>query len=328
MRLLRFLLAPLVLLIPILTTPAPASAAVVVSVAIAPPELPVYAQPPIPGPGYIWTPGYWAYGAADYYWVPGTWVLPPSVGLLWTPGYWGWANGLYVWHGGYWGPHIGFYGGVNYGFGYFGTGFVGGYWQSGRFFYNTAYANIGGVHVTNVYNRTVNIENVSHVSYHGGAGGLRRDATADERLAERDHHVNATSLQSRHEHLAANNPELRHSVNHGNPTLTSTPRAGSFGKSGSAGSTGTKGGAGSKGGSASKSFSGSKGGTGSKGGSGPKSSSSSKGGSGSKGGTGSHGYSGAKGGASAKGGAGSKGGAGAKGGSGKGGASGNSKKGP
>ena len=29
----------------------------------------------LPGPGYIWTPGYWAYDPADgYYWVPGTWV--------------------------------------------------------------------------------------------------------------------------------------------------------------------------------------------------------------------------------------------------------------
>lgn len=27
-----------------------------------PPELPVYEQPPIPAPGYLWTPGYWASG--------------------------------------------------------------------------------------------------------------------------------------------------------------------------------------------------------------------------------------------------------------------------
>jgi hypothetical protein len=47
-----------------------------------------------------------------------TWVQPPSVGLLWTPGYWGWRDGIYVWSAGYWEPHIGFYGGVDYGFGY------------------------------------------------------------------------------------------------------------------------------------------------------------------------------------------------------------------
>src|SRR5438552_10676157 len=32
-----------------------------ISVSVAPPLLPVYVQPPCPSPGYIWTPGYWAY---------------------------------------------------------------------------------------------------------------------------------------------------------------------------------------------------------------------------------------------------------------------------
>jgi len=59
-----------------------------ISIAFAPPELPVYEQPPVPGDGYIWTPGYWAYGDDDYYWVPGTWVMAPERGLLWTPAYW------------------------------------------------------------------------------------------------------------------------------------------------------------------------------------------------------------------------------------------------
>src|SRR5437899_365844 len=109
-------LAALALLL--LAVPASSFAGVVVQVAIAPPVLPVYVQPACPGDGYIWTPGYWAYGPDGYYWVPGTWVFAPEPGLLWTPGYWGWNAGFYVWHGGYWGPHIGFYGGVNYGFGY------------------------------------------------------------------------------------------------------------------------------------------------------------------------------------------------------------------
>ena len=66
----------------------------------------------------MWTPGYWAWGNDGYYWVPGTWVPAPAVGLLWTPGYWGWSGGYYRWNVCYWGPHVGFYGGVNYGFGY------------------------------------------------------------------------------------------------------------------------------------------------------------------------------------------------------------------
>src|SRR5437667_12644629 len=121
-----------------LAVPAPSQAqiAVGVSVRVGPPVLPVYAQPICPGPGYIWTPGYWAYGDEGYYWVPGTWVMAPEPGLLWTPGYWGWGESAYIWHAGYWGPHIGFYGGINYGFGYFGSGYEGGYWRDRHFFYN------------------------------------------------------------------------------------------------------------------------------------------------------------------------------------------------
>ena len=108
-----------------------------VSVNIAPPELPVYEQPICPGDGYIWTPGYWAWDG-EYYWVPGTWVLAPQPGFLWTPGYWGWGGAGFIFNEGYWGPTVGFYGGINYGFGYFGHGYEGGRWQNGHFFYNTA----------------------------------------------------------------------------------------------------------------------------------------------------------------------------------------------
>ena len=90
----------------------------------------------------MWTPGYWAYGDDGYYWVPGAWVPAPYEGALWTPGYWGWASGLYVWHRGYWGPHVGYYGGVNYGFGYMGVGFAGGVWRGGVFAYNTAVVHV------------------------------------------------------------------------------------------------------------------------------------------------------------------------------------------
>src|SRR5258708_19931459 len=70
--------------VPILSA---AGGGVFVSVAIAPPLIPVYAQPIVPAPGYIWTPGYWAYGSAGYYWVPGEWLLPPYVAAPSTPRY-------------------------------------------------------------------------------------------------------------------------------------------------------------------------------------------------------------------------------------------------
>jgi len=46
-----------------------------------PPPLPDYDQPPDPGDGYLWTPGYWGYSPAGYYWVPGGWVQASTVGI-------------------------------------------------------------------------------------------------------------------------------------------------------------------------------------------------------------------------------------------------------
>jgi YXWGXW repeat-containing protein len=201
-----------------------------ISVHIGPPALPVYTQPLAPGPGYIWTPGYWAYGPDGYYWVPGTWVFAP-VGMLWTPGYWGFAGGVYAWHAGYWGPHVGFYGGVNYGFGYGGVGFVGGRWDHGAFAYNTAVSNVNVTVVHNTYvDKTVIVNNttVNRVSYNGGPGGLNAQPTAQERIAENDHHVAMTNEQVQHEHSASTNRAFLASENHGRPAVAATARPGEF----------------------------------------------------------------------------------------------------
>ena len=200
-----------------------------VSINIAPPPLPVYEQPPLPAPGYLWTPGYWAWGDGDYYWVPGTWVMAPTPGYLWTPGYWGFVNGLYVWNAGYWGPHVGFYGGVNYGFGYTGVGFAGGYWRGGAFYYNRAAANFGGVHVTNVYNKTiVNNVTINRVSYNGGNGGLSARPSPRELQAAHDRHVEFTPAQRNHERMAFGDHDLRASVNGGRPRIAATERPAVF----------------------------------------------------------------------------------------------------
>src|ERR1700676_5142060 len=120
----RLLMLALVLsAIPAIAPTASAQVAVGISVGFAPPAIPVYEQPVCPGDGYIWTPGYWAWGDDGYFWVPGTWVEAPEVGFFWTPGYWGWGGSSFVFYDGYWGPTVGFYGGINYGFGYFGHGF-------------------------------------------------------------------------------------------------------------------------------------------------------------------------------------------------------------
>jgi hypothetical protein len=206
-----------------------AQVAVGVSVNFAPPVLPVYVQPPIPEPGYLWTPGYWAWGPFGYYWVPGTWVAPPVVGFLWTPGYWGWAGGSYFWHAGYWGPHIGFYGGVDYGFGYTGHGYWGGEWRGGTFVYNREVTNVTNVNVTNVYTRTVINEGApTRVSFNGGPGGIAARPSSVELAAAHEHHVAFTPMQRQHIQLAARNPTLRASFNGGRPAIAATGRAGVF----------------------------------------------------------------------------------------------------
>ena len=41
-----------------------------------------------PGPGYVWTDGYWGWNGAAYVWFPGRWVFPPRPGLVWVPAHW------------------------------------------------------------------------------------------------------------------------------------------------------------------------------------------------------------------------------------------------
>lgn len=203
----------------------PAQVAVGISVRIGPPALPVYAQPVCPGEGYIWVPGYWAYADGGYYWVPGTWVIPPEAGLLWTPGYWGFGENVYVWHPGYWGPHVGFYGGIDYGYGYPGTGFYGGYWNGGRFFYNRSVTNVNVTVVRNVYERRVVEEHGSRASFNGRGGATARP-TREEQNAERERHFQATAAQQQHRDAASRDRSMFARDNNGRPPIAATPRPG------------------------------------------------------------------------------------------------------
>ena len=222
------ILRSLLLAVMMLALAVKSSAGVFLSVVIAPPPLPVYEQPFCPGDGYIWTPGYWAYGDDGYFWVPGTWVLVPAPGLLWTPGYWGWADGVFIFHEGYWGPYVGFYGGINYGFGYTGIGYQGGYWNNGVFFYNRSVNRV--TNVTNVYNKTVIVNNitVNNVSYNGGAGGVQARPTREEQASVHERHVSPTAFQTQHLQAASTNRQLYESVNHGKPPIAATARPAEF----------------------------------------------------------------------------------------------------
>jgi hypothetical protein len=198
-----------------------------ISVRIGPPALPVYAQPICPASGMLWTPGYWGWNDdGGYYWVPGTWVVAP-VGMLWTPGYWGFAGGFYGWHGGYWGPHIGFYGGINYGFGYGGVGFAGGEWRGGGFYYNRSVTNVSVTNVTNVYNKTVIVNNTTTTSFNG-EGGVKAEPTPQEEAAAHEQHTPPLAAQTQHETLAAQNKQNFASENHGRPAIAATSKPGDF----------------------------------------------------------------------------------------------------
>jgi hypothetical protein len=198
------------------------SGAIFVSANFAPPALPVVVQPACPVDGYLWNPGYWAYGPFGYYWVPGFWTAPPAFGLLWTPPWWGFANGAYVFHRGYWGPRVGFYGGINYGYGYFGRGFYGGQWAGNVFRYNTAVTRVNTTVVKNIYvNKTVvRNQNVGRTSFNGGANGVKAVATAQEKAAETHRRSFATSQQLSRQELASKNRDLQASVNKGRPKTT------------------------------------------------------------------------------------------------------------
>jgi hypothetical protein len=170
----------------------------------------------------MWTPGYWAYGDDGYYWVPGAWVPAPYEGALWTPPYWGWSDGLYVFHTGYWGPHVGYYGGVNYGFGYMGVGFVGGLWRGHEFAYNTAVVHVNETVIHNTYiDRTVvernTVVNDRHVAYSGGPGGIQHQPNPGERQAMHEAHVQPTSFQQQHMQTARADHSSYFKANNGHP---------------------------------------------------------------------------------------------------------------
>ncbi len=187
-----------------------------ISIGIAPPAIPIYTQPYPPGPGYIWTPGYWAYDYG-YYWVPGAWILPPRIGFLWTPGYWGYNGSNYYFNQGYWGPTVGFYGGINYGWGYSGRGYYGGRWVGNSFRYNRAVTRVNTAMIHDTYVSKQVIKNTGNRVSFNGPGGTTAKATAQEESAARAEHISATSAQRSRLEAAKNNPDLHVANNQGKP---------------------------------------------------------------------------------------------------------------
>jgi hypothetical protein len=196
----------------------------ILGIGSAPPAMPTYQQPPpAPAPNSQWTPGYWGYGQGGYSYVPGTWQQPPQQGAMWTPGYWNNSNGAYNWSPGYWGNQVGYYGGVNYGGGYPGTGFNGGSWTPQGFKYNTAVLPVN----TNVIHSTY-VDKTAYTPGGGasfnGPGGIATRETPEQLKIQNGHHYAIPEAQKQHIAESESDRNNLASVNKGKPRETNVDR--------------------------------------------------------------------------------------------------------
>jgi hypothetical protein len=133
------------------------------------------------------------------------------------------VGGIYLFHAGYWGAHVGFYGGINYGYGYFGSGFAGGRWVGNSFAYNKAVSNVGDRVALNTYSEPVASDAaLKNVSYNGGPGGASATPTAAERAADSESHMSATPRQREIVLQSARNPELMARTNNPDRVVAAT----------------------------------------------------------------------------------------------------------
>ena len=97
-------------------------------------------------------------------------------------------------------------------------------WNNGAFFYNRYVNNLGSANITNVYNKTVIVNNttINNVSYNGGPGGITAKPTPVQLAAAKEAHIEPTPLQIQHEHAASATPALFASKNHGLPPVAAT----------------------------------------------------------------------------------------------------------
>ena len=198
-------------------------------VIVAPPPLPSYEQPAIPAKGYLWVPGFWAWreSVPDYFWVPGTWVQPPRPGLLWTPPYWSRVDGGYAFHAGYWAEQVGFYGGIDYGYGYAGDGYQGGRWEHDAFSYNRAANNLGSLDIASAYDQAVTSDSdAPRVSFNGGSKGTKARPMPHHEAQADTHHAGPTEEQRQHFEMAARDRSLYSKLNNGEPGVAATRHAG------------------------------------------------------------------------------------------------------
>jgi hypothetical protein len=55
-----------------------------------------------PGPGYVWTEGYWDQRGSNWIWVGGRWMHPPRPRAVWVAPRWSQEGRGWRFHQGYW----------------------------------------------------------------------------------------------------------------------------------------------------------------------------------------------------------------------------------
>jgi hypothetical protein len=125
---------------------------------------------------------------------------------------------------------VGFYGGINYGFGYGGVGFVGGRWNGGVFAYNTAVVNVNRTVIHNTYVENVHVNNVNvtnvHTSFNGGTGGIQTRPSPQEQQWSHEQHIAPTAEQQQHVAMAHADRSNFASANGGHPQNLAMSRPG------------------------------------------------------------------------------------------------------
>ncbi|HEX3877536.1 MAG TPA: hypothetical protein VHW24_11155 [Bryobacteraceae bacterium] len=55
-----------------------------------------------PGPGYMWTEGFYDLRGSNWVWVPGAWRRPPRAGRVWVTPAWSHEGNRWRFHRGHW----------------------------------------------------------------------------------------------------------------------------------------------------------------------------------------------------------------------------------
>ena len=95
---------------------------------------------------------------------------------------------------------------MNYGNGYVGRGYYGGYWNHDQFNYNRRVTNVNNTIIHNTYITNVtNVTNYNRVSYSGGRGGVNLPPSPAELAALRQPRVAELRVQQQIKVAASTN---------------------------------------------------------------------------------------------------------------------------